>query len=170
MKNKKSYKLFVIGLILGVVLGVILIISIAYFSYKSDKGINIPSLCYTNLQSSPYFVGVSPSLFTKNNLTERIYIDYKNHQEIFIEQTGNTGSMRPCISDYSILLLIKPSKEEIKIGDVLVMRGKEFNIIHRVVKIEEDEIYVTKGDNNKINDNVNWSFEDVEYKLIGVLY
>jgi signal peptidase I len=45
---------------------------------------------------------------------------------------------------------IVKGEEEYKVGDIIVysVQGQEFPIIHRIIKINEDGTYQTKGDNN----------------------
>lgn len=73
-----------------------------------------------------------------------------------------SGSMWPALKQGDMVFIqgIK-SKDEIKIGDIIVYKNESLNAgpsftIHRVVKINEDTI-VTKGDANDVQDDpVGW--------------
>jgi signal peptidase len=63
-----------------------------------------------------------------------------------------SGSMWPELKKGD-LVLIKgiDSKEEIKIGDIVVYQNPKGFTIHRVIKLDEDTL-ITKGDANNVND------------------
>lgn len=74
-----------------------------------------------------------------------------------------SGSMSPNINKGDVVIVEKLSREEqkkLKIGDVLIFKYKDTVIIHRIVKIEKDLFY-TKGDYNRENDNYSIKKNDV---------
>jgi len=63
-----------------------------------------------------------------------------------------SGSMWPSLKRGD-LILIKgiESKEEIKVGDIVIYKNPKGFTIHRVIKMNEDT-FVTKGDANNVED------------------
>lgn len=62
-----------------------------------------------------------------------------------------SGSMEPVIHTGS-MVLVDGQTEDIQLGDIIMYRLKETNVVHRVVDIREDGKLVTKGDNNENED------------------
>jgi hypothetical protein len=89
-----------------------------------------------------------------------------------LSQYASTGSMKPVFdSGANGIRIIPSSAEEINVGDI-VTYGSE-NIVHRVTEKGEDELgtwFLTKGDNNNVDDGVKVRFSDIRYVTIGVLY
>lgn len=83
-----------------------------------------------------------------------------------------TGSMKPLFdSGANGIRVIPISSNQIKVGDI-VTYGDE-NIVHRVIEKGEDDNgvwFLTKGDNNNIDDGAKVRFSDIKYVTIGVLY
>ena len=76
-----------------------------------------------------------------------------------------SGSMWPVLKKGD-LILIKGinEKEEIKLEDVIVYRNERGFTIHRVIKLNEEDL-VTKGDANNVKDKP-VKYEDVIGKLL----
>jgi hypothetical protein len=89
-----------------------------------------------------------------------------------LSQYASTGSMKPVFdTGANGIRIIPDSAEEINMGDIITY-GSE-NIVHRVVQKGSDENgiwFITKGDNNNINDGKKIRFSDIKYVTIGVLY
>lgn len=74
-----------------------------------------------------------------------------------------SGSMEPCYYRGDILLLELREDYPLEVGDVIVYKlsSKEIPIVHRIVSIHEtpdqDPLYLTKGDNNNVNDRALYS-------------
>lgn len=87
--------------------------------------------------------------------------------------TTKGSSMLPIAGENDIAIVYKnPKESEIKVGDIIVFVSKldnETNIFHRVIKITK-EGYLTKGDNNQVDDGYIIKYEEVEGKLVGVLW
>ncbi len=67
-------------------------------------------------------------------------------------------SMLPTLYTGDIVVVYKPSPEEIRIGDIIVYKSPMHNklVIHRIIKIvkcESGYCFITKGDNNLRADN-----------------
>ena len=106
---------------------------------------------------------------------------FKDHIIINISDYGlrwasikNTDSMLPVIDEghHSIEVMPK-NKDDIYIGDIISFKHNEKWIIHRVVEIKKDLngiYYLTKGDNNKINDGNKVRFENITGVVVGIIY
>lgn len=69
-----------------------------------------------------------------------------------------SGSMRPVIETGDIVIIGDINADTIKQGDIIQYRAKggNFNILHRVIEIKQDEntkMYITKGDANNDPDS-----------------
>lgn len=73
----------------------------------------------------------------------------------FYAARGSGNSMLPTIQSDSLLVLAKRTPE---VGDVVHVRNREYNYVHRLVEISGDTI-VTKGDNSEYSEFA--SFEEV---------
>jgi hypothetical protein len=104
---------------------------------------------------------------------DKVLIDMKGVE--WAEFT-DTNSMDPFIDADANSLEIKPgSTDEIKIGDVISYKPKNFSglVIHRVIETGKDETgwyAIAKGDNLKDPDPDKIRFEQISGVLIGVLY
>ena len=72
------------------------------------------------------------------------------------------NSMLPTLYSGDLVIVHKPAPQDIHVGDIIVYHSLEGRlVIHRVVKIDKTVIngktvyrYITKGDNNAVNDVV----------------
>lgn len=67
-----------------------------------------------------------------------------------------SGSMRPTINEGDLVIIEKVKIENIKAGDIIQYKTKDYSVVHRVVKILKDNqeiLLITKGDNNLKNDS-----------------
>lgn len=152
--NRVEITLFVLGIFFGASLIMLLL----------D---NSKSQCYTDLQPSK----VLDSWFY-NLERNQLIVGYKNDSSLTFISASNTGSMRPSISDTSVMLFMRDlKKEDVKIGDILLIErgGGRGDLTHRLVEIT-DEGYITKGDNNNVRDKEIWKFSQIKGKIIGILY
>ena len=163
MKNK-TFFIIVISIVSFFMFFLGFVISQALLN--DDNSTDIPSQCYTNLQPSHFF-GPDSALIIENPINGNLILTFKYNQSVRIEHVGVTGSMRPAFSDASFVIVISPKKEDLKIGDIIVF--KPDNVVHRIIAII-NETYQTKGDNNAIPDPQLVNFEDINSKVIGVLY
>lgn len=169
---KSRFKDFII-----IVLVLILIVNLSFDILESSKSTIIQpnNSCFqsTTLQPSSIFTrAFSASHLTENGQT--LKVDF-GREFTTLYQVSDTGSMRPTFSDAAEVLAVKPAKEEIKIGDVILFKCNvtEALIIHRIIRIENLE-YITKGDNNPADDTTAFGchtkFEDIQWKIAGVIY
>ena len=83
-----------------------------------------------------------------------------------------TGSMEPFMKEHSIVITRQVSGlDDIRLNDVVTYHtedenGKELVITHRVREINEDGTIVTKGDNNRVKDNVPITIDQIEAKVV----
>lgn len=86
----------------------------------------------------------------------------------------DTHSMEPTLNSNTITLELKPVNEkDVKIGDIISYQSGSIIIIHRVVELDNDEsgwFAITKGDNNKDNDNYKVRFNSIKGIVVGILY
>lgn len=79
-----------------------------------------------------------------------------------------TDSMKPNISQGDIIIIKETEEEILKIDDIITFRKNNKLITHRIIEIETDEAgnkqYVTKGDNNNIEDLEKVSYQEIEGK------
>jgi signal peptidase I len=85
----------------------------------------------------------------------------------------STGSMLPTMGEETNGITIKPlTEKEINVGDIITFHDGEKLIVHRVIKkgIDEEGIYfITKGDNS-LTDDDKIRFEEIERKVVGLIY
>lgn len=116
-------------------------------------------------------------IYAVTDLNSNTYSLYIKDVEgtISISGTSNKSqSMFPCLSlDAKILLLeVNDSNiERLQCGDIITFKkeGKTSQICHRIISINDDGTFVTKGDNNIIVDNV-VKLEDITGVVVGILY
>lgn len=168
-----------------------------YISFE-NKEINVKSSqvstnlnqCFTDLEPTSFFnrgtkllpMGNNSNDFTihyGNSELQFVTIGYEQDENLKITpSTGRVqccGSMRPAISDRSLLIIKKPLKNELRVGDIIAFNCTETkSLLHRIIDIDDKGFYLTKGDNNVRNDfdlfNCRPQFSDIRYKVIGVLY
>ena len=84
-----------------------------------------------------------------------------------------TGSMEPYMMTNGIALTKEvDSLDDIAVGDVVTYHvmndnGKKLLITHRIIAIDNGQIY-TKGDNNNVDDGFPLAIDNVEAKVVGV--
>lgn len=93
--------------------------------------------------------------------------DFKNDKI-----SNKSFSMRPTIDYKDSLIVYTPkSEKEIYVGDIIAfyLQIENKHIIHRVIR-KENGFFYTKGDNNLNEDKEPVKFENIRYKVIGVIY
>lgn len=77
-----------------------------------------------------------------------------------------TGSMEPTYDVGSVIYYKKVPKEEIKQGDVITFTLKDNTFVtHRVNKVEDNDMYETKGDANESPDIEKVSYNNIKGKV-----
>lgn len=161
MKPNKPILLSVI-----IIFAIFIIFLISFVAGKSNNE-DIPSKCYSNLKPKP-FLSNGKGLIIENHLENLVKIEIFD-REFRTTQSLNTGSMRPTISDIADLIEIIPLEEDLGVGDIIVFDCNDKSIRHRIIKIENG-IYTTKGDNNNVEDDCLVKFENINYKVVGIIY
>lgn len=120
------------------------------------------------------YEAISPSDYVSK---ENIKI-YKDKVVIYLENPSlsnyaDSNSMVPVLDFGANGIKIVPKHEnEIKVGDIISFNFGDKIIVHRVIKIGEDEAgtyFITKGDNNKYADE-KIRFSDIVSKTIAIVY
>jgi signal peptidase I len=101
---------------------------------------------------------------------DRIVIKLNGAQ---VSNYDSTGSMMPILGNGANGIVINVSSpDEIKVGDIITYNQGEDLIVHRVVEkgVDSEGVYfITKGDSNGFSDG-KIRFEQIEHKLVGILY
>lgn len=80
-----------------------------------------------------------------------------------------TNSMEPSIKHGDAVLTKKPKVKDLKEGDIITFNRNNEAITHRILRIDKEEdnyYYVTKGDNNNVEDKQRVEFDDIEGKKV----
>lgn len=80
-----------------------------------------------------------------------------------------SDSMEPTIKNGDIIITKKVLEENIQVGDIITFMQNSDIITHRISKIEEEENgkkYITKGDNNNIEDSTRITYQEIKGKKI----
>ena len=97
-------------------------------------------------------------------------------EDAILVSYNNTNSMDPILdSEANGIEIPITESTELNIGDIVSYQAdwNETLVSHRIIDIQEDEqgiFYTLKGDNNSSEDPGKVRIEQIEYKLIGVLY
>jgi signal peptidase I len=74
---------------------------------------------------------------------------------------------------HTCILTSSYKPEELTVGDVVVYQAPDRQILHRIIKIEQDSQgrrYTFKGDNNYRKDPYTIRDEHIKWLLIGIIY
>ena len=80
-----------------------------------------------------------------------------------------SDSMAPEINKGDVVITRKIEEEEIKVNDTITFLEEGQNITHRVIEIKEidgKKEFITKGDNNEIEDSKSVIYENIKGKVI----
>jgi len=80
-----------------------------------------------------------------------------------------SGSMEPTINIDDIIIVKKVDKLDIKANDIITFKIEEEVVTHRVIDfkvIDNNIIYITKGDGNEVTDIQNVRYENIEGKYV----
>ena len=93
-----------------------------------------------------------------------------------------TDSMRPTFDCSDKVIVYEPEFNHINERDIIIFKERLTplcnrytgeRIIHRIIEIQEMDgeiVFETKGDGNNLSDNCLVKFEDITYKVIGIIY
>ena len=93
-----------------------------------------------------------------------------------------TDSMRPTFDCSDKVIVYEPEFNHINERDIIIFKERLTplcnrytgeRIIHRIMEVQEMDgeiVFETKGDGNNLSDNCLVKFEDITYKVIGIIY
>lgn len=76
--------------------------------------------------------------------------------------------MEPSIKNGDVVITKKVPEEKIQVGDIITFKQDADIITHRISRIEEEngKKYITKGDNNNIEDSSKITYQEIKGKEI----
>ncbi|MGN0967300.1 MAG: signal peptidase I [Candidatus Coprovivens sp.] len=78
-----------------------------------------------------------------------------------------SGSMEPIIYKGDAIVLTKVNKDtELELEDIIAYEDENEIIVHRIIQINDDNTYVTKGDNNTTRDPLDVKHSTVKGKVL----
>ena len=103
-----------------------------------------------------------------------IFISSKNHGIGLFGYRAyiiTSDSMEPSINHGDVIITKECKEEDLQTGDVITFEQNQEVITHRIQKVEEDQTtkektYITKGDNNNMEDSENIKFSAIIGKCI----
>ena len=93
-----------------------------------------------------------------------------------------TDSMRPTFDCSDKVIVYEPEFNHINERDIIIFKERLTplcdrytgeRIIHRIIEVNDMDgeiVFETKGDGNNLSDNCLVKFEDITYKVIGIIY
>jgi len=75
-----------------------------------------------------------------------------------------TNSMEPKIKKGDVVIVKQEKEEDLKVNDIITFKKGESKITHRITSIskkDDKNLFITKGDNNKIEDTEGVTYEDI---------
>lgn len=99
------------------------------------------------------------------------YIDKFDTPSFYIYKAYviTTNSMEPELKKDDVVVIKKAKAENLKQGDIITFKQNGETITHRIVQIddiEDGKLYITKGDNNNVQDEQGLRFDQIEGKLV----
>ena len=102
------------------------------------------------------------------------YYNFNNNVELFGHRAYiiTSNSMEPNLSFGDIVITQRCNEEKIYEGDIITFKQEKENITHRIIKIENYDsglLYVTKGDNNNLEDIEKIEYSQIQGKVILII-
>ena len=99
------------------------------------------------------------------------YIDKFDTPSFYIYKAYliSTESMEPELKKGDAIIIKKVSEDQLRVNDVVTFKINGEIITHRIVRIDDvnsEKFYITKGDNNNVEDSDELRFSDIEVKQI----
>ena len=99
------------------------------------------------------------------------YIDKFDTPSFYIYKAYliSTESMEPELKKGDAIIIKKVSEDQLRVNDVVTFKINGEIITHRIVRIDDvnsEKFYITKGDNNNVEDSDELRFSDIEGKQI----
>lgn len=82
-----------------------------------------------------------------------------------------SDSMEPAIHYGDLIIIKKRKQDKLQVGDIITFKQNYEFITHRIIEIEDDsqnkeKMYITKGDNNNIEDIEKTIYSNIQGKYI----
>ena len=135
--DKSSKHLYKIGKILSTIICIVILFLIIF-------NVTLMIKSYINPNELPSFLGIKSFVIVSE-------------------------SMEPTIMTNDVIFITNTSKENLSVGDIISFKTGDYINTHRIIRIEEEngeEVYITKGDNNKDEDRGYVRFQDIEGKYL----
>ena len=99
------------------------------------------------------------------------YIDKFDAPSFYIYKAYliSTESMEPELKKGDAIIIKKVSEDQLRVNDIVTFKINGEIITHRIVRIDDvnsEKFYITKGDNNNVEDSDELRFSDIEGKQI----
>lgn len=99
------------------------------------------------------------------------YIDKFDTPSFYIYKAYliSTESMEPELKKGDAIIIKKVSEDQLRVNDIVTFKINGEIITHRIVRIDDvnsEKFYITKGDNNNVEDSDELRFSDIEGKQI----
>lgn len=99
------------------------------------------------------------------------YIDKFDTPSFYIYKAYviTTNSMEPELKKDDVVVIKKAKADNLKQGEIVTFKQNGETITHRIVQIddiEDGKLYITKGDNNNVQDEQGLRFDQIEGKLV----
>lgn len=135
--DKSSKNIYILGKIFSIIICIIILFLVIF-------NVTLMVESYINPDELPSFLGIKNFVIVSE-------------------------SMEPTIMTDDVIFIANESKENLKVGDIISFRTGEYINTHRIVRIEEqngEEVYITKGDNNTLEDRTPVKSQDIEGKYL----
>lgn len=135
--DKSSKNLYKLGKILSAIICIIILFLILF-------NITLMVKSYINPNELPSFLGIKSFVIVSESMEPTIMVD-------------------------DVIFMTDVSKENLNIGDIISFKTDDYINTHRIVRIERqngEDVYITKGDNNKNEDKIPVKFQDIEGKYL----
>jgi len=94
--------------------------------------------------------------------------------QVIVANVADTGSMDGLLDfGHNVILTDNFEKSKLAVGDIIAYQVYTNLVLHRIVEIGNDiqgRWYLTRGDNNIINDPYQLRDANLKYLLIGIIY
>ncbi len=99
------------------------------------------------------------------------YIDKFDTPSFYIYKAYliSTESMEPELKKGDAIIIKKVAEDQLRVNDIVTFKINGEIITHRIVRIDDvnsEKFYITKGDNNNVEDSDELRFSDIEGKKI----
>lgn len=143
------------------------------FIFLFIKFIFFPTLSFLTGTTLPLAIVESCSMYHDGNLLSDQNAWWENHESKYLSQDINKLNFQDFkfkkgFNKGDILFIMEAKPEKLEIGDVIIFNGNGKPIIHRIIKIENENgeyIFSTIGDNN--NGQLNFEKNIHENQLLG---